>query len=281
MVLRDMLYPHAKRYMAGKTQEDALQHVNELNESNVTGIVNRLGERTTDQDTVEHTVMAYEDLLEALDRNDVDASVSIKMTQMGLLNGAEYCREQVERLVEHAAALDRFIWIDMESSDHTEHTISLYTELREEYENIGVTIQSVLQRSETDLNRVLDVDGTVRLVKGAYTEPPSIAYQRRSAVREHYEELLEQLFDEGGYFAVATHDPKLIRYAMKLSEDHDRSQDGFAFQSIMGIRSGLAYSLAADGYRVGEYVPYGEDWYPYYRRRMIERKNHALRVLHK
>ncbi len=281
MRLDPLVYWFAQRYIAGTTQEDALDHVDSLNENNVKGIINRLGEHTTDRDTVEQSVLAYEDLLEALDRTEVTADISVKLTQLGLLVDTEYCREQLERLAEHADALERFIWIDMESSDHTEETVSLYTDLCADHDNIGITLQSVLQRSENDLNRVLDVNGTVRLVKGAYTEPPSIAYQRQSAVREHYEELLDQLFDEGGHFAVATHDRIIIRYALRLAEEYGRSPDGFEFQSLKGVNDGLAHSLAVDGYTVGEYVPYGEEWRSYYRRRLIERKNLALRVLHR
>lgn len=276
-----LLYPLSKRYVAGKTRNDAIQHVQDLNKDNVKGIVNILGEHLRDMDAIEHTVVLYEDLLEALDREDVDADVSVKLSQLGLLIDEDACQDNVARLAEHADALDRFVWIDMESSQHTEETIDLYTAIAADHNNLGVTIQATLQRSENDLNRVLDVDGTVRLVKGAYDEPESMAYKRPPAIREHYEELMEQLFAEAGHFAVATHDKVLINYAKRLDEEHDRSKHSFEFQSLMGVKDGLERTLADDGYLVGEYAPYGLAWLPYYKRRLAERKHLLFNHLHR
>lgn len=269
----------AQRYVAGSTQRDAIDHVQDLNQDGVKGLVNVLGEHIAEPDGIRETVREYERLLDALTRHNLEADLSVKLTQLGLSIGRETCQTTLEHLLDHAAEHDRFVWIDMESTDHTAETVDIYTDLADRYDNIGITIQSYLHRSPDDVATVLDHDGVIRLVRGVYDEPADVAYQDPERVNAAYRALLEQLFADADYFAIATHNEALITDAKELIDDHDRDAGTFEFQSLMGVKDGIERDLAAEGYTVGEYVPYGPDWFAYYKRRMQERMTYVARSL--
>ncbi|MFB6294852.1 MAG: proline dehydrogenase family protein [Candidatus Nanohaloarchaea archaeon] len=281
-VLRRLLLPFARRFVAGETVESAVQHAHELNEDGIVAYIDLLGEHVEDRGVAEDARDEYIDLLDRMAAEDIDAGLSIKPTHLGLNIDRAFCRDNIATILERAAADGRYVWIDMESSDHTDATLDLYLDLLSEYSNVGVCIQAYLKRSRDDVERVIDAGGDIRLVKGAYSEPPEVAYQDRDAVDRNFRELMELLFDADTYFAVATHDEHLIERAKQRADVSGRSRDEFAFQFLMGVRDGLERELAEDGYRVGEYVPYGPEWLSYYWRRVRERKENlwfALRAV--
>ncbi|MDY6769841.1 MAG: proline dehydrogenase family protein, partial [Candidatus Nanohaloarchaea archaeon] len=278
-VIRRLLLPFARRFVAGESVESAVAHVRDRNEDGVVAYIDLLGEHVAEREVAEAARDEYIDLLDRLDEEELDAGLSIKPTHLGLEIDEQFCRGNIAAILEHAAERDRYVWIDMESSDHTEETLQLYLDLLEEFDDVGVCIQSYLKRSREDVERVVAADGDIRLVKGAYDEPPTVAYQDRAAVDENFRELLEVLFDTDAFVAVATHDEDLIAHAQDLAAEYGRPRDAFAFQFLMGVRDDLAAELAADGYRVGEYVPYGPEWLSYYWRRVRERKENLFFAL--
>jgi len=276
-VVRKALFPIAQRFVAGETRHSVIERVERLNEKGLHAMVDLLGEHVKDEETADRAVEAYDDLLSAMDTQDLDASLSVKPTHLGLEIGYAVCRDNLEYLVRRAEMVDRFVWIDMESSAHTEETIQLYEELLEEHDNVGLCIQCYLRRSEDDVERLLEHDNAViRLVKGAYKEPEDKAFVEKEEMDENYRRLLRMLFESDNRFAVATHDMDLIRYAKQLEDQHDRDRDSYEYQFLLGVCDEFARDLADKGYRVGEYVPYGEEWLSYYWRRVRERKENLL-----
>lgn len=275
-LLQPILFPFAKRFIAGETAEQTLGHVETLNDDGITAMIDLLGEHVERKPKAENALTRYVKLLDRIEEHGVDAALSIKLTHLGLEIGEDYCRSNVHHLVDHAADHDTFIWLDMESSDHTDETIDLYKELRDVHDNVGICIQSYLKRSKDDITDLLDHDGIIRLVKGAYDEPEDIAYRGKDDVREQYRNLLEQLFAADCYFAVATHDTQLVEHTQTLEEEYGVDRDRFEFEFLMGVRNDLKRELAADGYTVSEYVPYGPEWLPYYWRRIRERKENLF-----
>jgi proline dehydrogenase len=276
-VVRKALFPIAQRFVAGETRHSVIERVERLNEKGLHAMVDLLGEHVKDEEAADRAVEAYDDLLSAMDTQDLDASLSVKPTHLGLEIGYAVCRDNLEYLVRRAEMVDRFVWIDMESSAHTEETIQLYEELLEEHDNVGLCIQCYLRRSEDDVERLLEHDNAViRLVKGAYKEPEDKAFVEKEEMDENYRRLLRMLFESDNRFAVATHDMDLIRYAKQLEDQHDRDRDSYEYQFLLGVCDEFARDLADKGYRVGEYVPYGEEWLSYYWRRVRERKENLL-----
>jgi proline dehydrogenase len=275
-LLQPVLFPFAKRFVAGTTAADAIAHTRKLNDAGVTAMIDLLGEHVDRKPDAERALTRYVRLLDRIEEAEVDAQLSIKLTHLGLEIGQDYCRSNVHHLVEHAADHDTFVWIDMESSAHTDATIDLYKELRDVHENVGICIQSYLHRSSDDVAELLEHDAIIRLVKGAYDEPTDIAYRNKDRVREAYRDLLDQLFGSDAYVAIATHDTALIEYAQRLDDEHDTDPAAFEFQFLMGVRDQLQRDLADQGYNVAEYVPYGPDWLPYYWRRIRERQENLV-----
>ncbi len=275
-LIQPVLFPFAHRFVAGETVEQTLDHAQTVNNDGITPMINLLGEHVQQRPSAETTVRQYVTLLDRIDMASVDANLSIKPTQLGLEIGTDYCLSNIHHLVEHAADHDTFVWIDMESSTHTDATIDLYEELREVHDNVGICIQGYLKRSNDDILRLLEQDGIIRLVKGAYDEPGEIVYRGKESVREQYRNLLEQLFADDTYFAVATHDKQLINYAQHLEDEYGKDRGRFEFQFLMGVRNDLQRELADQGYTVSQYVPYGPEWLPYYWRRVRERRENLL-----
>ncbi|MDY6761448.1 MAG: proline dehydrogenase family protein [Candidatus Nanohaloarchaea archaeon] len=278
-VVRHFLLPFARRFVAGETPETAIQHVRDLNENGIVAYIDLLGEHVSKHGTAAAARDEYIELLDRIAAENLDAGLSVKPTHLGLEIDREFCRDNIDRLLAHAAEYGRYVWIDMESSDHTQETVDLYLDLLEDHSNVGVCIQSYLKRSREDVEQIIDAGGDVRLVKGAYDEPAEVAYQDREAVNENFRELLQLLFDSDTYFAVATHDEDLVTEAKQLAQEAGRERDEFAFQFLMGVRDDLERELAEEGYRVGEYVPYGPEWLSYYWRRVRERKENLFFAL--
>ncbi len=274
----------ARRFVAGERLEEAISAVQALNTSGLLATLDHLGENVTSETEARDATTEILDLLAAIEASDVQAGVSVKLTQLGLDLHPALAAENLERIVARAAEVGRFVRIDMESHDYTQPTLDLFEALWERYRNVGVVIQSYLYRSTDDVARLVDMGASVRLVKGAYDEPPEVAYPDKADVDASFVRLMEQLFSDkaqanGVYAAIATHDTHLIDWARDHTSQRGISRERFEFQMLYGIRSGYQRQLAGEGYRVRAYVPYGEQWYPYFMRRLAERPANVFFLL--
>jgi len=269
-----MIPPIASKFVAGETPAEALDHARRLNDRNVKVILNLLGEHYEEREPADEDAEAYLRLLEEIDAAKLDACVSVKPSQIGLDAGTQVFRENVERIADHAADRDLFVWIDMEDHTTTDATLDAYEELARKHEGgVGVCVQANLRRTAGDLERLADVPGKVRLVKGAYDEPESVALTEKAEVDAAYEEYLEYMFEHfDGGIAVGSHDPAMISLARELHDEHGTD---FEIQMLMGVREDAQYELA-DEYEVYQYVPYGDKWLSYFYRRVMERKENLL-----
>ena len=269
-----LLFRVARKWIAGYDKQAALACAEEANRKGMEAILNFLGEDTTDPANISTTVDEYLGLLDAINSKHLAGCVSIKPTQVGLTLGYDLCLENSREIIAHAKALGQFVWFDIESAKFVNDTISVYLRLLKEYGMIGIAIQAYLRQSESDILRIIENRGRIRLVKGAYHEPEEIAFTTKQDVDENYSRLLQILFDSETNFAVATHDSNLIDQAVKLAAQHPNAK--FEFQMLMGIRDDVKPDLVAKGYRLSEYIPYGSHWLPYSVRRLRERKRNIL-----
>lgn len=272
----------ARRFVAGETLDEAIAAVKRLNTQGMLATLDHLGENVATQAEAVAAADEYLIALDALDEARVACNVSVKLTQMGLDLGDDFCFDNVSRIVREAAALGSFVRIDMEDSSYTGRTIGVYRRLREKYSNVGIVIQAYLHRSQADVESLIaDGMGHFRLCKGAYDEPASIAYRERPRVTQALNELartcLEPLSrDRGAYAAVASHDEEVINFVRAYAYQHDVPPSAYEFQMLYGIRRELQEKLVRDGYRMRVYVPYGTHWYPYFMRRLAERPANLL-----
>ncbi|HLX21292.1 MAG TPA: proline dehydrogenase family protein [Gaiellaceae bacterium] len=249
----------SSRYIAGSTPADAVRVVRELNARGESATVDVLGEEVTSAAEANAIVQAYLDVLDAIEHEHLDSNVSVKLTGLGLDLSYELCRENLERVL----ARGRFVRIDMEDSTTTGTTLRLYRELREAgHENVGIVLQAYLRRTLHDVRDLADLKPNVRLCKGIYVEPPSLAYTDAGAVRTSFVQCLDALLDTGARVAVATHDERLIEEALQ--------RDVPEFQMLLGVREDRARELVANGHALRVYVPFGEQWYNYSLRRLQE-----------
>ena len=271
-----LFYRIAKRWIAGYTMDDAVRSAHEANDRKILVIINRLGEHTPDRKLIEEYSQEYLKLMDAIHNEKIHGTISIKPSQLGLAIEEPLFRSLVYPILETASDLGQFVWIDMENSPYTESTVSTYRDLLASHRELGMCLQANMRRTEGDIAKLLPLGAKIRLVKGAYPERIEVAFKRRSEVDANYVRLLNLLFEQSEFFAVATHDGKLVDEAKRLNRDHNAK---FEFQLLKGIRDDLKTSLIADGFRVSEYIPYGPEWYNYSKRRMRERKRNILLLL--
>jgi len=270
----------ADRFVAGEGLDEALEATQQLNDDGFRVTLDLLGESVTDRDEAERATAAYERSVVRIAGCDVSATISLKLTQLGLDLDVDACVANLDRIVTTAAAHDSFVRIDMEGSNHTQATLDVFHRVRETHANVGVVIQSHLHRTERDVDALIEADAAVRLCKGAYKEPVSVAYQRKADIDANFVHLMRRLLDaadgrvmEGGVppVAIATHDEKMVEATRSFVESHAVEIDRFEFQMLYGVRRELQTQLREGGYHVRIYVPYGTEWYPYFMRRMAER----------
>jgi proline dehydrogenase len=274
-----LAHSFALRFVAGERLEQATNCVRELNARGMTATLDHLGENVTSKQEATQAANAYLRMLEEIDRAGIRCNVSLKLTQMGLDLGEEFALQNVRPVVELAARRDSFVRIDMESSDYVDRTLELFFRLFEEFKSVGAVIQAYLYRSESDLERLIEAGARVRLVKGAYLEPPEVAFQRKSQVDANFVRLMEFLLSRGTYPAIATHDVRMIEATRRYARERGVGAGRFEFQMLYGIRRDLQSRLVRDGYNMRIYVPYGTQWYPYLMRRMAERPANVMFVL--
>jgi proline dehydrogenase len=263
--------PLVSRFVAGESLEEALPAIQELRRAGLSTTVDVLGESVTAEEHAAAAVDRYLATIDALVARRLDVNVSLKLTQMGLDIGADVCRANVMRIVDAAAAAGGFVRIDMEDHLRTDATLAIWREAHERCPNVGIVIQTALRRSAADVAAITAADGRIRLCKGAYDEPPTVAYRTKDAVDRNYSRLMERLLLADAHPAIATHDSRLIAEAIAFAEREGIGRDRFEFQMLYGIRRDLQRTLVDRGYQVRIYVPYGTEWYPYFMRRLAER----------
>jgi proline dehydrogenase len=261
----------AMRYIAGEKLDDALRVVRSINGKNRMGTIDVLGENVGTREESLAAVRECEEVLHSIHENHVDANLSIKLTQFGLKMGEEFCYSNMKRFLAIASGHKNFVRIDMEDSSTTSDTLKLYERLRSEgFENMGVVIQGNMRRSEEDVRRLVSMRANIRLCKGAYMEPETIAFRGKEEIRENYLKLLRMLFEGRCYVGMATHDDFLINGAYQYIQEMNLEKAGYEFQMLYGVRSKLSDQIVADGHRLRIYVPFGEHWYAYSIRRFKE-----------
>lgn len=273
-----MLPPVASQFVAGETPAEAIDHVRWLNDRGVGAMVNRLGSHHRDLETARTAARAYQLLAADLADDDVDASLSVKPTQLGLSIGEESFRDLLADVAEAARERDVFVWLDMEEHTTIDATLDAYEDLATEHGGgVGVCVQASLRRTPEDVARLADVPGRVRFVKGAtYDEPAAVAYQEKATVNRAYRELLAYAFERyDGPIAVASHDPEMVAYATELHEEYGTDVE---FQMLMGVRTGAQFELA-ETYDVSQYVPYGTRWKHWFLNRVRNNVRFGARAL--
>lgn len=265
------------RFVAGRTLEDGIRVLSQLNGEGIWGTLDCLGENVTSVDEAAQSRDSYLAALAAIAEAKLPATVSIKLTQFGLDFSEEACLRNVAALVERAQGLGSRVEIDMESAAYTNRTLAIAARLQERFPgHLRAVIQAYLRRSEADIQRLNKLEIPVRLCKGAYDEPPDVAFPEKTDVDCNYLRLTRLLLDEGTYPAIASHDERMITAAREYAAAHNIPPDCFEFQMLYGIRRALQRRLVKAGYRVRLYVPYGSAWYPYFMRRLAERPANLL-----
>ena len=271
--------PVVERFVAGDTLADAVRAIEQLNTSSIGGILDLLGEGVSEPSEADQAAEEYLASVAAIRESGIRTTISVKLTQLGLAFEPERCVERLRGVIRAAEELGVGIEVDMEQLEFVGPTLEVYRTLREDHEDVRLAIQAYLRRTLSDLESLADLKPKVRLVKGAYSEEPEHAFQKRSEIDAHYKELIDWLFEHGSEPAIGSHDGAMIAHAQQAAERTGVGKDGFEIQMLYGIRRDYQESLAADGYRVKVYVPFGAAWYPYLMRRMAERPANLRFVL--
>jgi len=267
------------RFVAGETLDQAVQVGKNLNAEGISLTLDVLGESVSSSAEAAQARDAYLRTLAAIHEGGIRGNVSLKLTQFGLDLSTEECRKNVEQLVRQAAERESFVRIDMESSEYVDRTLEIVRGLHSQHGCVGTVIQAYLYRSRKDVEELCERRIRVRLCKGAYLEPASVAFPKKSEVDANYIELMKLLLDRGEYPAIATHDENMIAATKAYAAEKKISPDAFEFQMLYGIRRDLQRQLVDEGYRLRLYVPFGSAWYPYYMRRLAERPANVFFIL--
>jgi len=262
----------ARRFIAGETVAEAIETARAIQARGLTVTLDLLGESVTDLERADAATREYLAVVQAVADSGIERNVSLKLTQLGLDVDKATAVDNLRKILERADPAGFFVRIDMESSAYTDVTLEIFETLwRHGARGIGVVLQSALMRSEADLARVNALGARVRLVKGAYQEPKSVAYPLKADVDAAYVRMMKTLLTDGNYPAIATHDPSMIDLACAYARERGIAKDRFEFQMLYGIRRDLQARLVQEGYRVRIYVPFGREWFPYFMRRLGER----------
>lgn len=269
------------RFVAGEDIEQTIVAIRELNAHNCTASFDHLNESVTKVAETEEEVREYLRILSRIDDTGINSNVSIKLTQFGLDVDPELTYRNARTVVAEAARRGNFVRVDMEASIVTQVTIDIFKRLRAEFgvDDVGIVVQSYLRRTEQDVHDLLKIPARIRLCKGAYNEPPEVAFPDKKDVDENYIRLMRVLLSSGVYHGIATHDPRMINETINHAAREGIGKDAFEFQMLYGVRRDLQVQLARDGYNMRVYVPYGKHWYPYFMRRLAERPANVWFIL--
>lgn len=272
----------SRRFVAGLTVDDALRAARAMNELGLGVSVDNLGENVTNASEARHSAQLYHQMLDQMASQELNANVSVKLTHMGLDVDEGMAYEITSGLVQHAARIGNFVRVDMEGSAYTQRTLDFVRRLHREPEyagHVGAVIQSYLHRSEKDVEQLVAGDIRIRLCKGAYKEPPEIAFEKKSDVDGNYVKLMKVLLKSGIYHGIATHDENMIRATIEYARRENVPASAFEFQMLYGVRRDLQQKLVKEGWRCRVYIPFGTEWYPYLMRRLAERPANAIFIL--
>ena len=272
----------SRRFVAGTTIEDALAATQAMNKLGLSVSVDNLGENVTNADEARHSAQLYHQMLDQMNALGLKANVSLKLTHMGLDVDEAMAYEIASGVVQHAARVNNFVRIDMEGSPYTQRTLDFVHRLHSQPENavhVGAVIQSYMFRSEKDVEELLAQRIRIRLCKGAYKEPPEIAFPKKDDVDANYVKLMKMLLKSGVYHGIATHDENMIRATIEFAQKEKIAASTFEFQMLYGVRRDLQQKLVKEGWRCRVYIPFGTEWYPYLMRRLAERPANAIFIL--
>ena len=261
----------ARRFVAGEELDDAVAAARACNQAGMKVSLDHLGENVASEADARRACHAYLGVFDRIAQEKLDANVSLKLTQLGLELSTDLYGELLDSIVAHAAGFGNFVRVDMEGSSYTKRTVDLVKRARGKNPAMGTVIQAYLYRSEQDIRDLLAIGCRIRLCKGAYKEPPEIAFPRKADVDANYVKLMKLLLPSGVYHGIATHDPQIIAATIEFARQQGIGKDQFEFQMLYGIRTDLQQKLVGDGYRMRIYIPYGRDWFPYFMRRLAER----------
>lgn len=261
------------RFVAGETIDEAVDAIRHINAEGCSASFDHLNESVANPVEAEGEVREYLQILDRIDQTGINSNVSIKLTQFGLELDPELAYKNARAVVEDAARRGHFVRVDMESSSVTQQTIDIFKRLRAEFElnDVGIVLQSYLRRTYADAEQLVKLPARIRICKGAYNEPPEVAFPDKKDTDENYVRVMQLLLASGTYHGIATHDPKMIEATIHFSQREGISKGAFEFQMLYGVRRDLQRQLAKDGYNLRVYVPYGKHWYPYFMRRLAER----------
>lgn len=269
----------AGRFVAGETISTAIQAVRKLNAEGKVATLDHLGEFVfTEEEAAESTAMCIQ-TLDAIAEAGVTSNLSLKMTSLGLDISKELCMRNMRKILDRAVLHNNFVRIDMEDYAHAQISLDIYRELRLDYDNVGIVIQAYLYRTEQDIADLNEQRANLRLVKGAYKESPEVAFPEKKDVDDNFKKIIKQHLLNGNYAAVATHDEDAVAYTKELVRIHNIPKEQFEFQMLYGICEDLQNKLVEEGYKVRVYVPYGNDWFGYFTRRLAERPANVWFVL--
>ncbi len=274
-----IIKPFSKRFIGGETLPEAIETLRRLKKEGFMTTLDFLGESNLSRVDAQKATAEYIENLNVLKKEGLDRNISVKLTQIGLDIDENFTKENLIEIVKVAAAMNGFVRIDMEGSPYTEQTLRLAVEAHKKNRSVGMVLQSMLRRTSEDAVHLLKEAIPIRLVKGAYKEPPSIAFTDKKDVDRQYVTVMKRLLTSGIYHAIATHDEKIIKEGMAFVKKEKISKDSFEFQMLFGIRNKFAKQLVQEGWRVRIYVPYGEFWFPYMVRRLRERKENIWFVI--
>ena len=271
--MEKVLFKVAKQWIAGDTIDDALSAAKDAYKNGRHAIINKLGEYHTSKNQIRKTLQEYQIIANSFKKWKIRGAISVKPTQIGLSISQRECFRNLEKIISSARQAHVFVWLDMESSEHTDEIIELYQSFFSKYERLGLALQANLKRTENDLADLIQTGAKIRLVKGAYSESSKIAYKSKDKVDKNYLKLMRKLFKDGNEFGIATHDSKIIQKAINLSKSNHKK---FEFQMLKGIRDEIKYDLSKKKFVISDYIPYGTNWLPYSFRRIMERKRNIL-----
>ena len=261
----------AQRFVAGESLDDAIAAARNVNNEMQLASLDLLGENVSDEAGARRAAENYLSIFKRIEKEKLDANVSLKLTQLGLDLSEGLCEGLLEGIVAHATAQGNFVRVDMEGSAYTERTVEMTKRVRAKFSGVGTVMQAYLRRAEKDVLDLLAAGCRLRLCKGAYQEPPDIAFPDKADVDANYVKLMKLILPSGIYHGIATHDPAMIDATKRFVLEKSIHRDQFEFQMLYGIRTDLQEQLVREGFRLRIYIPYGTDWFPYFMRRLAER----------